>query len=122
VRIGLADSHGAFDFDAHYRQYLHLIRPWLTAETGTLGRDLVAHSYRAFLVSNPNRSRLKMPRELVFANRLQWGLYSVLAELGATCSLRNEILDLLYAPGETRPPPFSDEELRRYALRPERPA
>ena len=122
VSIGFAENDGAFDFDAHYRQYLHLIRPWLTAETGTLTRDLVARSYRAFFLSNPNRSRLKMPRELVFANRLQWGLYSVLADLDATCPLRAEILDVLYAPGEPRPAPFTAEELRRYALDPERGA
>jgi predicted unusual protein kinase regulating ubiquinone biosynthesis (AarF/ABC1/UbiB family) len=120
VSIGFAKNDGTFDFDAHYRQYLHLIRPWLTAETGTLTRDLVVRSYRAFFLANPNRTRLKMPRELVFANRLQWGLYSVLADLEATCPYRDEILDVLYAPGEPRPAPFTDEELRRFALSPER--
>jgi predicted unusual protein kinase regulating ubiquinone biosynthesis (AarF/ABC1/UbiB family) len=122
VRVGLADRGGSFDFDVHYRQYLHLIRPWLTDEAGTLTRDSIAQSYQAFFVANPNRAHLKMPRELVFANRLQWGLYSVLADLGSTCPLRGEMMDILYAPGETRPLPFSDEELRRYSLRPERPA
>ena len=120
ISLGFAKNEGTFDFDAHYRQYLQLIRPWLTAETGTLTRDLVARSYRAFFLSNPNRSRLKMPRELVFANRLQWGLYSVLADLEATCPYRDEILDVLYAPGEPRPAPFTGEELRRFALGPER--
>jgi hypothetical protein len=122
VRVGLADRGGSFDFEAHYRQYLHLIRPWLTDEAETLTRDSIAQSYRAFFVSNPNRARLKMPRELVFANRLQWGLYSVLADLKSTWPWRGEMMDVLYAPGETRPLPFSDEELRRYSLRPERPA
>ena len=53
-----------------------------------------------------------MPRELLFANRLQWGLYSVLAELRSTVSLREAILGILYEPGEPTPEPFSDSELR----------
>jgi predicted unusual protein kinase regulating ubiquinone biosynthesis (AarF/ABC1/UbiB family) len=120
VRIGFATDDGSFDFDAHYRQYLHLIRPWLTDEGGLLARDLVAQSYRAFFVANPNRARLRMPRELLFANRLQWGLYSVLADLRVTCPLRPDILEILYAPGEQRPPPFTEEELRRYFVLPAR--
>jgi predicted unusual protein kinase regulating ubiquinone biosynthesis (AarF/ABC1/UbiB family) len=114
VRIGFADGTSAFDFDAHYGQYLQLLRPWLTDPATALSRELVARSYGALLVANPNRASLKMPRERLFANRLHWGLYSVLADLGATCPLRPEILDILYDRGEPRPAPFSDEELRRY--------
>lgn len=111
IGLGLADERGSFDFDAHYAQYLFLIRPWLTAEGGLLTPDLVTRSYRLLLVSNPNRSRLRMPRELLFVNRLQWGLYSVLAGLGTSLPLRDEILEILYQPGEARPDPFSDREL-----------
>jgi predicted unusual protein kinase regulating ubiquinone biosynthesis (AarF/ABC1/UbiB family) len=122
VGIGLADGSGSFDFAAHYRQYLYLIRPWLTEEAVTLTPELVHQSYRALLVSNPNRAKLRMPRELLFANRLQWGLYSVLARLGSTCPLREEILGILYEPGETRPPPFSASQLQQYLGGPRRPA
>ncbi len=114
VRIGLATRRADFDFDAHYGLYLYLIRPWLTDDASSLGPEFVGETYRALLVSNPNRRRLKMPRELLFANRLQWGLYSVLAQLGSTVSLRQAILDILYEPGESRPEPFSESELRRY--------
>jgi predicted unusual protein kinase regulating ubiquinone biosynthesis (AarF/ABC1/UbiB family) len=113
VEIGLAGSHGAFDFDAHHAQYLHLIRPWLTADALALTPEFVARTYRTLVLSNPNRAALRMPRELLFANRLQWGLYSVLAQLKTTLSLRNEILDILYEPSESRPAPFSDSELRQ---------
>lgn len=112
VRMGLAGPSGPFDFEAHYRQYLHLIRPWLTTDAMSLTPAFVASTYRMLLVSNPNRARLRMPRELLFANRLQWGLYSVLAELRSTLSLRQAILGILYDPGEPTPEPFSDSELR----------
>jgi hypothetical protein len=57
-----------------------------------------------------------MPRELLFANRLQWGLYSVLAGLRSSRPLRADILEILYENGEPRPPPFSELELERYAV------
>jgi predicted unusual protein kinase regulating ubiquinone biosynthesis (AarF/ABC1/UbiB family) len=114
VQVGLAKPDSNFDFNAHYAQYLYMIRPWLTSEALSFTPKFVAQTYRALLFSNPNRKNLCMPRELVFANRLQWGLYSVLAELGATDSLRQAILDILYEPGAARPRPFTDSELRRY--------
>lgn len=120
VELGLTSERARFDFDAHYGSYLFLIRPWLTDEAGVLTPEHVTHTYRALLVKNPNRTRLKMPPELLFANRLQWGLYSVLAQLRSTRSFRDAILDILYEPGEPRPPSFSDSELQRY-LHPYRP-
>ena len=47
---------------------------------------------------------MNVPREWVFAHRLQSGLYALLARLGATANWRARLVDLLYAPGETRPP------------------
>ena len=117
VGIGLADEGGSFDFEAHQAQYLFLIRPWLTEGAVTLTPEFVAETYRALLVSNPNRAQLRMPRELLFANRLQWGLYSVLARLRSTLPLRGDILDILYEPGEPRPAPFTDSQLERYRSR-----
>ncbi|HEY5373190.1 MAG TPA: AarF/ABC1/UbiB kinase family protein [Polyangiaceae bacterium] len=121
VALGLAEEGGSFDFEAHYAQYLYLIRPWLSEKPAALTPDFVTRTYRTLLVSNPNRTKLKMPRELLFVNRLQWGLYSVLAQLGSTQSLRDEILDIVYDAEEARPPPFSESEVGRYlrALHPE---
>jgi predicted unusual protein kinase regulating ubiquinone biosynthesis (AarF/ABC1/UbiB family) len=118
VQIGLAEAGTRFDFDAHYRQYLYLIRPWLTSEAVTLTPQFVSQTYRALLVGNPNRAQLRMPRELLFANRLQWGLYSVLAQLRPKLSLREPMLDILYERGESRPAPFTDSELERYRVVP----
>jgi len=118
VQIGLADAGTRFDFDAHYRQYLYLIRPWLTGEAVSLTPQFVSQTYRALLVANPNRAQLRMPRELLFANRLQWGLYSVLAQLRPNLSLREPMLDILYERGERRPAPFTDSELERYQVLP----
>jgi hypothetical protein len=42
---------------------------------------------------------------------LNWGLYAVLAKLGARGHWRAPILDVLYGEGEARPSPYSDSEL-----------
>jgi hypothetical protein len=54
---------------------------------------------------------MNVPREWVFLNRLQWGLYGVLAQMGASANWRAQLLDLLYQPGEARPQPFTLNEL-----------
>lgn len=112
VDLGLVDDPTGFDFTAHYRQYLQLIRPWLSHDAGVLDANFVSQSYRELLRDNPNRRRLKLPRELLFSNRLQWGLYSVLVRLQSEFPMRREILSILYGPGEEQPQPFSAEELQ----------
>lgn len=47
--------------------------------------------------------RLNMPRDFVFVNRLQWGVYSVLAQLGASANFHRIYRELLF--GE---PPSSE--------------
>ena len=58
---------------------------------------------RTMTTDNPNKFHTNIPREWIFTDRLQWGLYSILAELGAEFRPRPIMLDLLYAPGEARP-------------------
>ena len=81
-RAGFYEPGTAFDFDAHWEIMLYLYRPFLTADF-RYTPDYVAESWRLFLVDNPNLRTLRMPRPWTFANRLQWGLNSVLASLDA---------------------------------------
>ena len=53
---------------------------------------------------NPNKFRMSLPRgDFIFLNRVQWGLFSVLATLGATANWRQMFMPLLYGPGEKWP-------------------
>ena len=95
-----------FNFDYH-RQMLHaLYQPWLTGGAFRFSSEYVSETWRAMIVDNQNKFRMNMPREWIFANRLQWGLFAVLALLDAEADWRTIILDLLYAPGEPRPEPL----------------
>ena len=60
------------------------------------------------------------PKHWVFTYRLNWGLYAVLAKLGARGNWRSPIADLLYGEGGARPGPYSDSELALLAGLPTR--
>lgn len=96
-----------YNFDYH-RQMLHaLYAPWLTDKPFRFSSEYVSDTWRAMIVDNQNKFRMNMPRQWMFANRLQWGLFAVLALLDAEAMWRTTMLDLLYAPGEPRPRPLA---------------
>ena len=55
------------------------------------------------MIENPNKYYSNVPKDWIFASRLQWGLYSVLAEMGAEFDARTIALSLLYESGEKWP-------------------
>jgi predicted unusual protein kinase regulating ubiquinone biosynthesis (AarF/ABC1/UbiB family) len=79
---GFVGSRG-FDFDYHWDVMQYLYRPFKTANF-RYTHDYVAQSYSIMVLKNPNHRKTAMPAEWVFANRLQWGLNSILALLGAS--------------------------------------
>ncbi|MCA9567081.1 MAG: AarF/ABC1/UbiB kinase family protein [Myxococcales bacterium] len=83
ARAGFFVPGTPFDLDAHWEIMQYLYRPFLTPGF-RYTPEYVAESWRLFLVDNPNIRHTRLPRTWVFANRLQWGLNSVLASLGAT--------------------------------------
>jgi predicted unusual protein kinase regulating ubiquinone biosynthesis (AarF/ABC1/UbiB family) len=111
IACGFAPEPHRYDFDAHYRIGLYLMRPWLTDEPFAYTPDYCRRAFRMLLVDNPNVRVADMPRDFVFVNRLQWGLNSLLAAMDAKDRWRAPMMDLLYAPGEARPEPFREGEL-----------
>lgn len=110
VEMGMVRDPSRYDFDHHVRMMLVLYEPWL-GPYFEFTREYVERTWRMMATENPNKFRLNVPKDWVFANRLQWGLGSVLAELGARGDFRTPLLDLLYEAGEPRPEPFSAREL-----------
>jgi predicted unusual protein kinase regulating ubiquinone biosynthesis (AarF/ABC1/UbiB family) len=70
-----------------YRYFDYFYAPFQRDRVFRFDRKYTAQSVR--IVFRPEgefagiQAKLNMPRDFVFANRLQWGVYSVLAELGA---------------------------------------
>lgn len=116
VRIGWIPDPGRFDFAHMIRMSLDWYRPYLREGPFVMTPDYIESTWRLGLIENPNRFCSNIPKDWLFVNRLQWGLGCVLARLGATADFRSMLLDLIYEPGEVRPPPFSASECAMLGL------
>ena len=83
VAMGMVRPGKPFDYEYQLEISRYLYRPWLSHDPFRYTRPYVAESLRLLVTDNPNRRLMSMPPELVFVNRLQWGLNSVLAALEA---------------------------------------
>lgn len=111
IESGYIPDPEGFDFAFHHRLSLALHQPWLVEGPFTFTHELIERTWRMSWPENQNRFRLTTPKHWVFTYRLNWGLYAVLAKLGASGDWRSPILDVLYGEGEARPRPYSDSEL-----------
>jgi predicted unusual protein kinase regulating ubiquinone biosynthesis (AarF/ABC1/UbiB family) len=111
TELRIAPDPTRFNFDYHWKVSLYLYQPWLVDRPFRYTKEYAAESVRVLVLDNPNQLRVNVPKDFVFVNRLQWGLNSVLARLDAQASWRPLLLGLLYAPDETPPPPFTEEEM-----------
>jgi predicted unusual protein kinase regulating ubiquinone biosynthesis (AarF/ABC1/UbiB family) len=84
--LGMVPDPKKFDWDHQWTVMRYLYRPFMATkkEPFTYTHEYVQESYGVLLFDNPNRMRMAMPAEWVFLNRLQWGLNSILAALGAS--------------------------------------
>lgn len=82
VATGMVPDPSRYDFDYHWEVMRYLYEPF-TAPRFRYTHDYVQRSWSLMGSSNPNMRRTRMPPEWVLTNRLQWGLNSVLAHLGA---------------------------------------
>lgn len=106
VRLGFVPNADKFDFDYQDKMMITLYEPWMTEGNYKFTRGLAANTWKTMVVDNPNKYYSNLPKEWFFTSRLQWGLYSVLAEMGAEFDARSIVLDLLYGPGEHWPGPL----------------
>ena len=81
--LGFVGKEKGFDWEHQWQATRFMYRPFL--EPGfRFTPEFVAETFGSLMFDNPNRFKIAMPPEWLFLNRLQWGLYAVLAQLGAT--------------------------------------
>jgi predicted unusual protein kinase regulating ubiquinone biosynthesis (AarF/ABC1/UbiB family) len=100
-----------FDFENARRATLIFYLPWLKDEPFEFTPDLLRQKWRVLAPENTNVARLNYPADMAFMTQLYFGLSALLVRLGAHVRCRDVVLDVLYAPGEERPLPFSDAEV-----------
>jgi len=114
--FGSIPDSSAFDFNYMTRLFYAFYRPWLMDEPFTFTQDYVRHLWRLLHTDNPNKSRTSYTSDMAFLDQLFFGVYGLLAELGATVRCRPTMLELLYEPSASTPAPFSHFELSTLGL------
>jgi predicted unusual protein kinase regulating ubiquinone biosynthesis (AarF/ABC1/UbiB family) len=71
-----------FDHDAQWEAIRYLYEPMLASDF-TYTQAYVKRVWDVLVFDSPNKRKTKMPPEWLLVNRLQWGLNSVLAKMGA---------------------------------------
>ena len=61
--------------------------------------NFIQDSFRVLVSANPNLRHTHLPANMVFLNRLQWGLYAVLSHLKAKWDWQSLIAPLLRESG-----------------------
>jgi predicted unusual protein kinase regulating ubiquinone biosynthesis (AarF/ABC1/UbiB family) len=81
--VGMVSAPKKFDFDGQWESVRYLYQPFYK-KPFTFTHEFVHGMSDALIWKNPNKMRLRMPPDWLFVNRLQFGLFSVLALLGAS--------------------------------------
>lgn len=97
IRMGVVGKPRRFDFEHYYEVIAHLYRPF-TDPDFRFDAQYVKMAYAQNGPSSPNARTLAMPPALMWVQRLQWGLASVLARLGAHGDFRPVFRTHLEAP------------------------
>jgi len=88
IELGLAPARDRlgqrFDWEHQRRVMDYLYRPFTSKTPFTYTDAYVRESYDLLVLKSPNQRSAGMPPEWLLLNRLQWGMNSVLAQLGAT--------------------------------------
>ena len=95
--LGVVGKPKSFDYEHFFAVMEHLHRPFL-APRFAIDPDYVREGYALNGPGSPNARTMAMPPAYIWVARLQWGLWSILARLRATTSLRDTTEALLGSP------------------------
>src|SRR5206468_4198192 len=96
LEMGMVPDPRKYDFAHHRKMIEALYEPWLHDRPFKFNPDFVRKTWELMAARNPNKFRTNLPKDWVLTNRLQWGLYAILASLGAEANWRRMMLELLY--------------------------
>lgn len=97
--LGVVGKPRSFDYEHFFAVMEHLHRP-LLAPSFTFTFDYVREGYAFNGPTSPNARTIAMPPAYIWVARLQWGLWSILARLGARVALGGMTDALLASPIE----------------------
>jgi predicted unusual protein kinase regulating ubiquinone biosynthesis (AarF/ABC1/UbiB family) len=100
VTLGFLKQDAPISADKLFDYFAYFYEPFETAGPFTFSRDYNARSFKmVFAPDGPFKGmskQLNMPPDFVLVNRIQWGVWSILAQLGASAdwgAIHQEFLD-----------------------------
>lgn len=94
--LGIVGSK-RYDYDASWRVFQTIYRP-MKARSFRFDASFSKEAFEALAWKNPNLWRSNIPPHLAFSWRLNWGLFSVLADLRAEGDFRTPFREAIEAP------------------------
>jgi predicted unusual protein kinase regulating ubiquinone biosynthesis (AarF/ABC1/UbiB family)/DNA-binding XRE family transcriptional regulator len=116
LRAWSGEFNRAVDVAYARKVMLAFHRPFLCTDPYEFSGEHVRQMIRLWGENNPNSRWEQYPRDMVFFHQLYFGVFAILARLGARIPARQPLLDLLYPPGALRPLAFTSAELQREGL------
>jgi len=87
VKLGFLKADAPISADMLFEYFAYFYEPFETPGPFEFSRDYNARSFRMVFAPDGKfaglSKKLNMPRDFVFVNRIQWGVWSILAQLGA---------------------------------------
>jgi predicted unusual protein kinase regulating ubiquinone biosynthesis (AarF/ABC1/UbiB family) len=117
--LGFIKEDGPLAAELLYDYFGYFYEPWAKDRTFQFTREYNRQSFRHVFAPDGRfagfSKHLNMPPDFVFVNRIQWGVYSILADLGATANWHGIHCEyLLDAPPST---PMGEAEAAFFARR-----
>lgn len=101
--LGMVGNPKKFDWEWQWDLMTHVYEPFRSTRPYRYDRDYVKESYKRLLWENENKRHACMPPQMLFVNRLQWGLNSVMADLGAEAVYADIFREAVESPVERVP-------------------
>ena len=98
IDAGFVGRKRKFDFDHQFDAMRFMYGPALSRSSVAFTHDFVSTVHDRLIFQNRNKLKLALPADWLFVNRLQFGLFSVLAHLGASATWGELLRAALAAP------------------------
>jgi predicted unusual protein kinase regulating ubiquinone biosynthesis (AarF/ABC1/UbiB family) len=95
IAMGLVGRERSFPWDAHWELLQYLYRPFLEDDF-EYTQEYVQEVYNVFK-QNVDLRRTKLPGDMLFTNRLQFGFNSILSQLGGRANWKQIFREAVYA-------------------------
>lgn len=95
-KMGFVGNEKKFDWDFQWEFYNYALYPIKSDKPFTYTQSYSEYGDELLLYGNKNKFSMKLPKRLLFVNRLQWGLKNILVDLNATLDNRESFKALIY--------------------------